>query len=345
VGNRYGYQGHVFDPRVGLVDMRNRTYRPSIARFLSRDPIGLMGGSNPYAFVDSSPLLYRDPFGLGKVELGLPPLSPTTTTLEQGYLYERYQEAKRAADNPNNSWFQRIVSGGLAIVSSPVALAEEYLVRQPVNQFVNAGTRAGEHAARAYLLSQQGETAEAFVEGLNATVNASVGFVTGASLAAPAAGAGARVRPPVAPSVTARRPIGSTLEEVGAAGGETTTFYRGMTYGEALEAVEAQGLNAQRIAANQTLNPGAAGSGAYLTTQEATAAYYADLAGLQGRGLGPAVLRMEASTAEFNAFAARWGVRIETPIPRGPFAGATETLVPMEGIGGFNAIFHFFLHK
>lgn len=130
-----------------------------------------------------------------------------------------------------------------------------------------------------------------------------------------------------------------------AEGGGTTKFYRGMTYGEALEVVENQGLSAPRIAANQALNPGAAGSGAYITSQEATAGYYADLAGLQGRGLGPAVVRMEVPTQQFNAFAARTGISVETPIPRGPFPGASETLIPMQHIGEFNGMCTFCMHR
>lgn len=127
--------------------------------------------------------------------------------------------------------------------------------------------------------------------------------------------------------------------------GGTLTFYRGMTYGEALEAVQGQALSAERIAANQALNSGAAGSGAYMTTQEATAAFYGDLAGLQGRGLGPAVVRMEVPAEQFSSFAAARGFPVETPIPRGPSPTATETLIPMEYIQEFNAMTTFFLHK
>ncbi len=125
----------------------------------------------------------------------------------------------------------------------------------------------------------------------------------------------------------------------------TTTFFRGSSYLEALEAVEAQGLNAERIAANQALNPGAAGRGAYLTSQRATGNFYADLVGGQGRGLGPGLLRIEVPTSQWNAFAARVELSVETPIPRGPFPGATETLIPMEHIEEFNQMAKFFLHE
>jgi uncharacterized protein RhaS with RHS repeats len=44
--------------------MRARWYRPDWGRFLSPDPIDLLGGTNRYAFVGGSPLEFRDPFGL-----------------------------------------------------------------------------------------------------------------------------------------------------------------------------------------------------------------------------------------------------------------------------------------
>ncbi len=63
-GNAFGFQGHRQDHRIGLVDMRARHYRPSLGRFLRRDPIGLAGGNNQLAFVGSAPLKYTDPSGL-----------------------------------------------------------------------------------------------------------------------------------------------------------------------------------------------------------------------------------------------------------------------------------------
>jgi hypothetical protein len=126
--------------------------------------------------------------------------------------------------------------------------------------------------------------------------------------------------------------------EVATATRGMTTFYRGSTWGEAAEVVQNQALDAGRIRANQLLNPGAAGSGAYLTSQEQTAMYFADIAGHQNRGMGPAVVRIDVPTNQFRAFAARRGISVETPIPRMPagFGSATETLIPMEHIAEFN---------
>jgi len=42
----------------------HRWYEPSTGRFLQRDPIGILGGLNVYAYVDSNPVLSSDPSGL-----------------------------------------------------------------------------------------------------------------------------------------------------------------------------------------------------------------------------------------------------------------------------------------
>lgn len=48
----------------GLYYMRNRWYEPRTGRFLSEDPIGLAGGTNPYVFAGNDPVNGRDPMGL-----------------------------------------------------------------------------------------------------------------------------------------------------------------------------------------------------------------------------------------------------------------------------------------
>lgn len=61
--SRYGYTGREPD-ETGLVFYRARYYDPSIGRFTQRDPIGLNGGINQYAYVNGNPVNFTDPDGL-----------------------------------------------------------------------------------------------------------------------------------------------------------------------------------------------------------------------------------------------------------------------------------------
>ena len=57
--------GQVADAATGLCHHRFRVYDPETARFVSPDPIGLLGGDNGYGYcVD--PIAYADPFGLAR---------------------------------------------------------------------------------------------------------------------------------------------------------------------------------------------------------------------------------------------------------------------------------------
>ncbi len=45
--------------------MRGRYYYPQLARFISRDPAGLAGGLNMYAYAGDDPVDFSDPTGMG----------------------------------------------------------------------------------------------------------------------------------------------------------------------------------------------------------------------------------------------------------------------------------------
>jgi len=122
-----------------------------------------------------------------------PPVSPTDYTLyvPEGVLYTQYKAAQREVDNSDNPWYTRAGFFVLGTLSAPVALAEEYVARPLTNvPFVmhNAGRGIGEHTGRAVLWAEQGETGEAFLEGLHAVKATSEGMVAGLSVGAPVAG-------------------------------------------------------------------------------------------------------------------------------------------------------------
>lgn len=61
--NPLRFQGQQFDEETGLAYNRHRYYDPDIGRFVSKDPIGLDGGTNVYAY-GRNPVSWTDPLGL-----------------------------------------------------------------------------------------------------------------------------------------------------------------------------------------------------------------------------------------------------------------------------------------
>ena len=60
---RYRFQGREWSEATGLTNFRMRWYDAITGRWLSKDPIGLSGGLNQYAFCKGDSLDYRDAFG------------------------------------------------------------------------------------------------------------------------------------------------------------------------------------------------------------------------------------------------------------------------------------------
>ncbi len=59
----FRFQGQQFDDETGLNYNRFRYYDPTIGRFVSQDPIGLLGGENIYSYAPN-PIVWIDPLGL-----------------------------------------------------------------------------------------------------------------------------------------------------------------------------------------------------------------------------------------------------------------------------------------
>ncbi len=59
----FGFAGGLWDADTGLVRFGARDYDAWVGRWTSRDPIGLRGGANVFAYVDSDPINRADPQG------------------------------------------------------------------------------------------------------------------------------------------------------------------------------------------------------------------------------------------------------------------------------------------
>ena len=61
--NRYCFQGREWSAATGLINFRARWYDAVTGRWLSKDPIGLSGGLNLYAFCGNDSVNSLDPYG------------------------------------------------------------------------------------------------------------------------------------------------------------------------------------------------------------------------------------------------------------------------------------------
>jgi len=73
-GNRFLFTGREYDSETGFYHYRARTYDPGTGTFLQEDPLGLVDGLNPVAYVLGNPVSLTDPMGtraLGDAVRGL----------------------------------------------------------------------------------------------------------------------------------------------------------------------------------------------------------------------------------------------------------------------------------
>jgi len=68
----FGFTGDFWHAQSGLNLTLFRAYDPNLGRWVSRDPIGEMGGNNLYDYVLNSPTYFKDKYGLANE----PPTNP-----------------------------------------------------------------------------------------------------------------------------------------------------------------------------------------------------------------------------------------------------------------------------
>ena len=84
IQNRFLFQGREYSWATGLYNFRLRWYDPATGRWISKDPIGISGGLNLYAFCGDDPVNCVDPFGLCKEEE--PGLGWTVASIGVGFI-------------------------------------------------------------------------------------------------------------------------------------------------------------------------------------------------------------------------------------------------------------------
>jgi RHS repeat-associated protein len=107
---QYGYTGREPDD-TGLVYYRARYYDPSIGRFTQKDPIGMNGGLNLYAYVRGNPVNFNDP-------LGLSPNNPTNSVSVGTGGDVQVNEASYASTTPQGQTAGYQSLGGTQVVKN-----------------------------------------------------------------------------------------------------------------------------------------------------------------------------------------------------------------------------------
>ncbi|OCG61497.1 RHS repeat-associated core domain-containing protein [Gilliamella sp. Fer4-1] len=94
--NPLRFQGQYYDEETGLHYNLNRYYDPFTGRYITQDPLGILGGLNSYQYVNADPINWIDPLGLIKVEnSGLEGIAGKESTVTKPAT-----GAENAANNP-----------------------------------------------------------------------------------------------------------------------------------------------------------------------------------------------------------------------------------------------------
>jgi len=119
ITNDYKYTGKPLDNNSGLYYYGARYYNPTAGRFVSKDPIGLAGGINFYAYVINNPLMFIDAWGLdGELVMPRPPDAEVSlSVMPDKNISDSTESGNVAPDHDANlGWGIRTTGVGLALI-------------------------------------------------------------------------------------------------------------------------------------------------------------------------------------------------------------------------------------
>jgi RHS repeat-associated protein len=152
ITNNVRLPGQAYDSETGFHYNLNRDYMPNLGRYLEADPIGLVGGLNPYRYARANPFKYTDQTGLSALTVLIDETQKEAVRQEQSLIDQSLQ--KGHVSEPAR---QGIIAACMDLQSSGVTMAENdsWLGLMAQAAFVGAKKVAESQAAQDFATSQQ----------------------------------------------------------------------------------------------------------------------------------------------------------------------------------------------